>query len=197
MALITDKFVFIHVPRTGGMFFRDVVSRLGIPAREHGDPRTPNRIQFHQPLPEIPAEILRDKLTFGFVRHPLTWLISRWQFDHAGRSADLSSNGTAGYMSPFWGEFISDVVNRCPDAPTKEMLGLVEGAARIFKYEDLTESISTVLAELGYSASLSFVQSIPKKNASHDCIPDHPFSGDQLRCIMEANHGFCERFGYQ
>ena len=179
------------------MFFRDVVSRLGIPAQEYGDPEIIPRIRFHKGLSEIPAGSTRGRLTFGFVRHPLTWLISRWQYAHRKFSADLSSNGTDGYMSPFWDEFISDVVNRCPDAPTKEMLGLVEGAARIFKYEDLTESISTVLTELGYSASLSFVQSVPKKNASHDCVPDHTFSGNQLRCIMEANRGFYERFGYQ
>jgi len=68
--LIGRKFAFIHVPKTGGVSIRYALA-------SHGQP--------NDHYPHISARCLRDRigrrqfgrrLTFAFVRHPLSWLVS-------------------------------------------------------------------------------------------------------------------------
>ena len=77
MALITDNSVFIHVQKTGGMTVRNVMQAVRGGAWESG----PVEKERHFGLPELRAAhpgIDRYRTTFGFVRHPLAWLRSRW-----------------------------------------------------------------------------------------------------------------------
>ena len=72
MTMRLPNSVFVHVPRTGGMWFKDLVQRLGI---KHqiltGD------LDSHLPYSELPPS-WRALPALGFVRHPLSWLKSRW-----------------------------------------------------------------------------------------------------------------------
>lgn len=76
MALATDKSIFLHVPKAGGMWIRHVFKVCRIPYAELGEQ--------HSHFPEIarhqPPEFFKNKFIFSFVRHPLTWYQSRWAF---------------------------------------------------------------------------------------------------------------------
>lgn len=76
MALATDKSVFLHIPKTGGIWVRQAIKECGITCDEIGDQ--------HSHFPQISK--LKDKgyydnkFIFAFVRHPITWYQSRWAF---------------------------------------------------------------------------------------------------------------------
>lgn len=63
---------FIHIPRTGGTWFQNVVSKLEIPYQVFkGD------VDSHFRYCELP-ENWRKLASFAFVRHPWGWVGSRW-----------------------------------------------------------------------------------------------------------------------
>ena len=76
MALVTDKIVFLHVPKTAGIWIRHVFKHLKISHSEVGDQHT----HFPELLQYKPEEYFRSRYVFTFIRHPLTWYQSRWAF---------------------------------------------------------------------------------------------------------------------
>lgn len=76
MTLLLNNSVFVHVPRTGGMWLRGVVSELGLIVME----TTSDRWN-HCSHSELPAA-LQSMPSFSFVRHPVTWITSRWRHSH-------------------------------------------------------------------------------------------------------------------
>lgn len=82
MALATEKSLFLHIPKTGGMFVRSVFKALGIEHWEIGDIHShfPRENESGRLLSYHPLEYYKDKFIFAFVRHPLSWYQSRWTF---------------------------------------------------------------------------------------------------------------------
>lgn len=76
MAIATDKCIFLHIPKTGGMWVKYALSISGIQFYEVG--------QQHEHFPAIrnyqSPEFFDGKLVFTMVRHPLLWYPSRWAF---------------------------------------------------------------------------------------------------------------------
>lgn len=188
MALVTGKMVFIHVPRTGGHFFRDVIDELDIPHFECGDDSLPNIVQFHQAASEVPEEVRRDRYVFGFVRHPISWLVSRWwwQYEHQGRDV-------------LWGRYAKEVVQNEPDLPSKEMFRLLDGVDHIYKYEDLPLAVISALTRSDYDVPAEVVKklpSMPRKFARPEGARAMPWTTEMQDAVMDANKELCERFGY-
>jgi hypothetical protein len=76
MAIFTDRFLFLHIPKTGGMWVKSVLTSMGIPFQELGHQ--------HEHFPSLkchkPADFFDSRFIFTFVRHPITWYQSRWAF---------------------------------------------------------------------------------------------------------------------
>jgi len=76
MALVTDKSLFLHIPKTGGQFVRQAFKSCGIKyteiAGEHD--HFPYLLKFKD------KQFWQNKFIFAFVRHPLSWYQSRWAF---------------------------------------------------------------------------------------------------------------------
>lgn len=72
MSLRLDRTMLVHVPRTGGTWIREVVDRLGL-LRQHfrGD------VDSHFSLDQL-RPYWGHLTPFIVVRHPWTWLESRW-----------------------------------------------------------------------------------------------------------------------
>ena len=66
--------VFVHVPRTGGMWLREVARSLGLDRQIlHGD------LDSHLAYQDLPKEWDVHRLKpFSFIRHPMLWARSRW-----------------------------------------------------------------------------------------------------------------------
>ncbi len=76
MALVTNKSVFLHIPKCCGLFIRHIFKTCKIDHFELGDQ--------HSHFPDIavnqPPGFFDKRFIFSFVRHPLTWYQSRWAF---------------------------------------------------------------------------------------------------------------------
>lgn len=69
--LVTDKFVFIHLPRCGGTFVSDIIRKFFPSCREIG---------YHLPRTELPAEF-SSLPVLGTVRNPWAFYPS-WYYHH-------------------------------------------------------------------------------------------------------------------
>lgn len=72
MSLRLPNSVFVHIPRTGGLWLAEVTSQLGIKRQQFkGD------VDSHFTYQQLP-DYWRQFPGFSFVRHPYKWLRSRW-----------------------------------------------------------------------------------------------------------------------
>jgi len=77
MALETDKFVYFHIPKTGGTWIRNAIKKSGIICKEVGDTHITVRRILHD---YDYAHILRDKHVIVSIRNPYSWYQSYWSF---------------------------------------------------------------------------------------------------------------------
>lgn len=75
--IVTDKFVFVHFPRTGGTFITDVITKFFPSAREIG---------YHLPRSLLPKEFARLPV-LGAVRNPWEFYVS-WYYHVWPRDAE-------------------------------------------------------------------------------------------------------------
>lgn len=92
--IITDRFVFIHLHKTGGQSLSDAIASC-IPSH-----RT---VGYHFPYAAIPAEA-RDLPVVGIVRNPWDWYVSWYAFNNRPRIRSplfkiVSNGGSAGFKS--------------------------------------------------------------------------------------------------
>jgi hypothetical protein len=199
MALITDKMVFVHVPRTGGHFVRSVVKDLGIPSQESGPPTLPNIVGFHQQAMEIDWNIRENRFSFAFVRHPITWLASRWWCEaQRGDHPEGDPQSVRGQMNASYHKFLDNVVNKCPEIPSIEMLGITTGVDKVYKYEMLIQSIIAALTEAGYDVPKHFIAKLVTRPNEYSRPPGmiSCVSPRQREILMDANKEFCQLFEY-
>ena len=82
MSLRLPNSVFVHVPRTGGLWLGEVVQKIGLlQQRFNGD------VDSHFTFRELP-DLWRALQPFSFVRHPLGWIKSRWSHSVECRISD-------------------------------------------------------------------------------------------------------------
>lgn len=201
MALITDKLIFVHVPRTGGHFVRSVINELRVPFYEDGDSALPNIIQFHQPAHTVDKREMEFKFSFGFVRHPMTWLVSRWWCETQYNMPRTDNRRTIrGLMSDSFYRFLDQVVVHCPEIPSVEMLGILSGVDKVYRYENLIAATIAALTEAGYDVAPHLIERLPRW--PNECAMPLGVSGwdispEQRRIIMEANKELCEAYRYE
>jgi hypothetical protein len=91
--LVTDKFVFLHLPRAGGTFVYDVVKKFFPSAHEIG---------YHFPRELLPKEYTHLPI-LGVVRNPWEFYVSWYEHVRPRKSASimfswLSDNGKLGFL---------------------------------------------------------------------------------------------------
>ncbi len=91
--LLKNNAVFLHIPKTGGTFFREIIEQLGLRVlnfgNEHADmERTLHSFKYY-PIYAMRSSILLGKnidvhanqcFKFCFVRNPYSWYESYWRF---------------------------------------------------------------------------------------------------------------------
>jgi len=207
MAFVTDKTLFIHVQKTGGMSVREVLYQCRPIGRESGDPE----LERHYGMPELCAShpgIECGRVSFGFVRHPVNWLRSRWAFavmtgfnvhTRHGRAA------AATWMHCCWDEdferFIEKYLERYPGIVTQtmfRMLGLWSPTPvnRVGTTETLFDDLIAILTDAGENLP-STIDFNRRKNATEESIVNGvSVSGRLAGKIMQAEQALCDRFNY-
>jgi hypothetical protein len=211
MALVTANHLFIHVPKTGGTTVRAMFRELGLNPRESG----PFEIEDHYTLPQIAAahpELLPGRVTFGFVRHPVAWLKSRWAWAMTSgfgakleREAEAANHWMASCWSDDFDDFVAAYLERFPGIATQTMfkaLGLWSAvpAGYIGRTERLVSDVEAVLGmgneTFNRRAVAEFVDRRYREAAYRTLAREVVIGAVVARRICYAEPVLCGRFGY-
>lgn len=136
MTLLLPNSVFVHVPRTGGIWIREFTKAIDLVVLESASDKWN-----HASHAELPNS-LRQLPSFAFVRHPLTWVISRWQ--HSLRISAYAEHRFHGVHSlfdacvkPTLGETLVELVERQPGLVGKTFREATSGVSYLFRMRDL------------------------------------------------------------
>jgi hypothetical protein len=134
--IATDKFVFLHLERTGGNFFSEFL-HLFMPGEQLG---------YHAPRSRLPERHAHLPV-IGFIRNPWDWYVSFYYHkrfkldllrnDPALENLDFASATRAllhlGADRPPFNEVKQGFVNLCPELPPEESMGVTKAELQGFR----------------------------------------------------------------
>lgn len=137
LALVLPNSIFYHAGRTAGHFVRKIVMDMNIPTYEVG-----NFHDWPSCINLSPEE--ENKLSFCFIRHPLSWLKSFWCIQmQRGWSLDEYSKSL---QSDSFSEFLMKAVEIYPDGPVSAIFRpYLEQCKEVGRQENLKEDLHRIL----------------------------------------------------
>jgi hypothetical protein len=103
--IIKNKLLFIHVPKTGGTYVRELINTIGIPNWETG------KFEEHDHIGICELNDCKDLISFGIIRKPYEWTISRWKWGMYTEFSAKLKGGTSAkkhWMADVWSEDINE-----------------------------------------------------------------------------------------
>lgn len=139
--------VFVHVPRTGGMWVRALACRLGFVVMESRDD-----FWNHACHADLPVA-LRAMPSFACVRHPLMWARSRWAHSLAinacqecrfrGVHAEFDA-----LVRPTLADTLREILTTSPGLVGKTFTAATQGVTHRIRTRDLPGAAVAVLTRL-------------------------------------------------
>lgn len=209
--VISPKFIWIHIPRTGGTWTRALLQRT-LPPELLTEVRYPG----HNPIYDV-DESLRNVPIFWFVRNPWDWHVSRYHFWRMHWGAR-----TGGYLQPraqwntaetWWDLTLAKHDNFAAALPsmlefrplsfwidTRTTLNHVS-VGTPGRYETLRTNLMGMLREaLGDELPAPLAEAI-RSEAPTNASPHGPYQGyydERLRrLVAERERSVIERWGYE
>lgn len=220
--MLKNGAVFVHIPKTGGMWVTDVLTKCGLVkyrfSQKHADMERILHCGRHYPLWHLKKCLRRGPLwhrdivagfKFCFVRHPLRWYESFWRYmcgrgwnewAHRTRSGKRLWHPNAmldGLGSDDFNEFIRGVAARRPGYVT-EYLGWYTTPEMDFigKQESLVDDLIRVLDVLNENYDEDRIRNWPRVNESRG-PKGRPEWDPELRAEVERlEYAALVRYGY-
>jgi hypothetical protein len=186
MALLTDKFLFMHIPKTGGSYIRKIIDLLCIKGVE----KDLHHNCFPELLNHISLDILKDKTVICFIRHPLTWYQSRWAFRLSHHNGWQGNNLDFACASNDFNLFVNNCIDYAGDGlgwASKKMNKFTDNIPSglktfIGKQEKLRSDLITALIKCKAVLPDIDFPSAPKSNvALNDGKPAHAIAKYDLK----------------
>ena len=163
MAFVTDKFIFAHLPKTGGKFVRYVFEEFGITGKEVGN--------FHAAPIAVTKTGLSQPVMIT-IRHPVTWYQSRWMHRIKYGWSPMHPVDWECASNDF-NQFVRNVIKYDPNGRLTSLIRLFNLRARpnvpveyVLKNETLSSDLFIFLNKLGYDIDKSHYFNLPKVNTS-------------------------------
>lgn len=209
--MITSKhFVFIHFPRTGGRFVRQMFKLFAPRKWEAG------LLGEHMHVSDIPATH-KDLPRFGFVRNPYDWYVSWYSFHmNVWRNDifnEISANGTKDFKSTLISGFNMDYALIFKDAFDTDKYNSVGGYTafmlamfgadienvRLGRFENLREDFLSIISDItDLPLLLKYgVHWYPKVNKSPHKHYSEYYDQELIEIIAEKDRMMLDRFGYE
>jgi len=165
LALATDKYLFLHIPKTGGVWLSQILRKISAPIEVgHQHSHFPQLCQIYEP------DWFISKFIFTMVRHPITWYQSRWAFRvkygwHSSHPLDYNC------ASNDFNQFVINALEYKPDGwYTYEidqfMCGVPGGIRHVIKLEDGLNGVIEAINQIGLQYDINVIKSIPRVNDS-------------------------------
>jgi hypothetical protein len=192
---LTDKMVFIHVPKTGGTWVTQAVQAAGV--TPYGpDPLGDQHYSAHghADLADAGAD---GRLSVAFVRHPLDWWRSYWGHRmRAGWESDHAIDSVA--ASDDFNEFVERVVEHHPghfDGIVERFVGYPTPVVDfVGRFEHLLQDTFRALQLSGEQFSPRALQGHPRENANDYSRFPALYRPDLAIRLAAAEHRTIERF---
>lgn len=165
MALASKNFVFLHIPKTGGMWASSVLRRTTntfMVGHQHS--------HFPQLLEHYPEEWYRDRFIFTIIRHPITWYQSVWAF-RMKSGWKMNHPLDANCASNDFRTFVSNVLEYKPDGWVtwlyEQYIQYVpDGIDFIAKIENGARDIKTAISMSGLKYDEEMIDNLQRVNDS-------------------------------
>lgn len=198
MALATQNSLFLHIPKTGGMFVRHALKICNIPNYEIGDQHShfPYLLKFND------EDFYKRLNTFVFVRNPLSWYQSRWAFrvKYGWKSIHpLDYNCASNDFKTFVGNSLRYMPNGWL---TWEYLNYIDtvpgGIKHVGRLEKLTDDLAKILKAGNERISVNAINNMPRINDSdmdgHSSGYYAKYTKDLARRVMAVESEILRRY---
>lgn len=166
MALAHDKLIFLHIPKTGGIWVGQALRRCGLELSAVGHQHT----HFPQLAQMENEKFFRDRFIFTMIRHPVMWYQSRWAFrvKHGWQSQHPLDFHCA---SNDFHTFVDNVLKYKPDGWVtwlydQYIKNVPGGIDYVGKLETCVDDLSHVLKHLQIPFQDEHIRNVPRVNDS-------------------------------
>lgn len=180
MALRTDKSIFYHIPKAGGIWVRKVISAIGLNEREtvSTQDHSLGLIKKHTTYEQTLDEDKKGLFSYCFVRNPVDWYQSFWNFrlDREGgplirRRKFYAKFRLDNLWSDDFDEFIDNVIKEIPEGFVTNLYKYYVGencdkVDFIGRTENLRKDFAKALEMAGEKTDLELINKKPKRNTS-------------------------------
>ena len=215
--LLKSGGVFLHIPKTGGMWVQKVLKELGLVryafGREHED--MPGIVNFPSANPfEHRRKMVRrgiawhaDVLSgykFCFVRHPLTWYESYWKWRSGQwhKASNYYTDFPVGMIRDTghddFNQFVRVVNEKYPGYVTSLYARYAVPGRIDFigKQESLTEDLIAVLTHLNENFDEDRIRNWPRVNASKSKAGKPVWESEVRELASKTEYAGILRYGY-
>lgn len=213
--LLKNGDVFIHVPKSGGNWVRDLLRRQNLwrcrIGYKHSTPERINdvwrfhRWQFlkHLPTrPDVTPAKLRRAYKFCFVRNPVAWYESWWKFMagdwhpwevgrwHPQRPID-------GCGSDDFNTFVENVLRDHPSYVSEMYAEYARGCDFVGRTETMADDLESVLGERGISFEPARFSTVARVNVSPKRLGLPQWKPEVFRRLVDSERSAIVTFGYE
>jgi hypothetical protein len=165
MALATDDYLYLHIPKTGGVWLSYILRKISKPVEVgHQHSHFPYLLNIYD------EDWYKQRSIFTMVRHPVTWYQSRWAFrmKHGWQSNHPLDFNCA---SNDFNQFVKNCLDYKPDGWYTHIVDLftnnVPGGLRhTIRLEDGINGIMKAFDKIDLNYDVNVIKNVPRANDS-------------------------------
>lgn len=198
MAICGDNFLFIHMPKTGGMWITCVLKYLTGNAYLLGAKHDsfPNLLIYGDP------PFFEEKYTFVFVRHPIYWYMSRWAFRLKIDGWDMVHRLDYDCASNDFNQFVRNIHEKYPngwfDTEKKYFVDNVPRLDFVGRTEFLRQDMKKVLKDINVVDYCDVVdESVAVNDSDLDGMKSYDFAKytrETMDMVLNSNEQFINKY---
>lgn len=206
-----SKALFVHIPRTGGMWVNSALTAANISVSRWNQTFATSLPKKHALISHVPPDNRASvNVSFSFVRHPLDYYKSVWTYlktkGAGNRQKMLEDFSWHPFQKPIeqWSEgidFVSWCLRMCEHEPgwMARLVDLYVGPAGgefcryIGRTEKLEEDFCSIMSLLGYEVDRA---KLPPKANTNEYDPNYPYwkAQDHAKAVLNSEVDIIDRF---
>lgn len=182
MAMILPHSAFIHVPRTGGQWVRAACNSAGFKLGSKRLENSKAKSSYHCGYSELQYEYRKRLKCFGFVRHPVAWVASRWKHRRRYTTLHKPLNDYLLNSSSVHQEFeecfdpnslettVRNILSKRPGLVTRTMDSMLTGCHSVSRMEDFPYSLVRILTQNKERFNVQAIYNQPIVDPTYDSV---------------------------